>query len=433
MRAAHQAIRTGGETSEWLGVLARGYANLATLTHHHWSSSTEVFTARAWLYGQRMAAANTDDSFALAHRAYAWALGGCFQNALADIERIDNLPAAPAAASNKDAPSTDRQWLKLIRAFTSCDRGETWLVGKDNKDFKPWAAYLQFELANFARYPQWMYQAAGEVGPICPTAYKTFDELAHHGQQLGVVRTGAGAAPSAFGHFLPLTLANLPDLPSEIRALVPNDAAKQAEVLKQANDPEPKDAFSPLPGFLAEKLRERSRQKLDGDLSWSALATLLEEEQFVEVANFMLVATNATETPLQSLVDSVLPLVKKHRFASYVESFTLGGVRDPGRLFELFGKMPVHDPRWNMYPMFARIGYLKDSKGAIGPRLMEEAGRNFTLPDIVEFLFPAGPGAVTKESDAMLAYANELRAIALVRRWVLDSSCWPNRRRRRKT
>jgi tetratricopeptide (TPR) repeat protein len=416
VRAAHQAIQSGGETPEWLGVLARGYANLATLTHHHWSSATEVFTARAWLYGQRMAATKADDSFALANRAYAWALGGSFQNALADFDRIDKLPAAPAAApaaaASKDAPSDDRQWLKLARAFVSCDRGETWQVGKDIKDLKPWAAYLQFELVNFARYPDWMYQSMSEVGPTCPTAYKAFDELAHHGQQLGVVRMGASTAPSAFGHFLPLTLANLPNLPAEIRALVPTDKAKQAEVLKQIEDPDPNDGFSPLPGAVAEKLRERSRQKLEGDLSWSALATLLEEEQFVEVANFMVVATNATETPLQGLVDSVLPLVKKHRFANYIESFTLGSVRDPGRLGQLFGKMPVRDPRWNMYPMFSRIGYLKDAQGSIGMRLMTEANRNFTLPDIVEFLFPVSSGATVKEPAIALEYANEARAIA---------------------
>src|SRR4051812_33815780 len=160
VRAAHQAIQTSGETPEWLSVLSRGYANLASLTHHHWSSATEVFTARAWLYSQRMAAAKANDSFALANRAYAWALGGCLQNALADIEHIDKLPAAPAAAANKDGSPDDRQLLKLTRAFVSCDRGETWSVGKDNKDLKPWAAYLQFELANYARYPEWMYKAA---------------------------------------------------------------------------------------------------------------------------------------------------------------------------------------------------------------------------------------------------------------------------------
>jgi hypothetical protein len=362
VRAAHQAIRASGETPESLSVLTRGYANLASLTHHHWSSTAEVFTARAWLYGQRMAAANADNSFALANRAYAWALGGSFQNAEADLDRLEKLPPPEAASTNagaaasKDAPPDDRQWSRLTRAFVSTNRAATKKVGDDIKQLKPWAMYLAFELANFDRHAKYMYEAANDVGPTCPMAYKVWDELAHHGQQLGVVRMGASYAPSAFAHFLPLTLAAIPNLPADVRDLVPAEKAKQAEVLKSLNDPNRDDEFSPLPGAVAEKLRDRSRRKLEGDISWSALATLLEEEQFVEAANYMVVATNATETPLQSLVDSLLPLVKKHRFANFIEYFKLGGVRDPSRLFELFGNMPVHDPRWNMQMMFSHIG-----------------------------------------------------------------------------
>ena len=50
---------------------------------------------------------------------------------------------------------------------------------------------LAFELANFDRHAKYMYEAANDVGPMCPMAYKVWDELAHHGQQLGVVRMGA--------------------------------------------------------------------------------------------------------------------------------------------------------------------------------------------------------------------------------------------------
>jgi hypothetical protein len=52
VRAAHQAILRKGQSPEWVSVLARGYANLASLTHHHWNSATEVFAARAWLYSE---------------------------------------------------------------------------------------------------------------------------------------------------------------------------------------------------------------------------------------------------------------------------------------------------------------------------------------------------------------------------------------------
>src|SRR5207253_205092 len=142
-----------------------------------------------------------------------------FQNAQADLDRAEKLPAPAAvaaksgAAADKNAPPTDRQWSKLTRAFVSSNRGDTKKVGDDIKQLKPWATYLAFELANFDRHAKYMYEAANDVGPICPMAYKVWDELAHHGQQLGVVRTGATYAPSAFAHFLPLTLAALPNLP----------------------------------------------------------------------------------------------------------------------------------------------------------------------------------------------------------------------------
>ena len=396
VRAAHQAIAARGETPELLSVLARGYANLAILTHHHWNSATEVFTARSWLYGQRMVAADARSSFALWNRAYAWALGGSFHDALTDVERIEKLPT-----SGVDASRSDHEWWKLIQPFASSNRAETKKVGADIKELNPWSAYLYFELCNFARYPEWMYQAAHEVGGSCPTAYGVFDELASHGQLLGVVRMGRAAAPKAFAHFVPITLGNVPGLPTEIRDLLPTDAAKQAELLKLVNDPNPGDEFSAVPVFFADKLRERSRKQAEGDLSWSALASLLEEEQFVEAALSMKVATNATETSLKGAVDSLLPLVKNHRYATYIESFTLGNVRDPVQLFNFFGNMVVRDPRENMYPMFYQIGNLKDSQGTpIGPALMESAGRNFTLPDIVEFLFPLGPGAIRTDPVA---------------------------------
>ncbi len=407
VRAAHQSILENGESPEWLSVLARGYANLASLTHHHWNSATEAFAARAWLYTQRMVAADPKSSFALSNRAYAWALAGSFHDALSDLDQLEKLPA------DAEASKGDREWTKLIKPFATSDRAGTKIVGAQVKKLKPWSTYLYFELCDIARYPEWMYEAANEVGPVCPTAYKVFDELAHHGEQLGVIRMGAEAAPQAFAHFVPLTLAHVPGLPAEIREVLPADEKKQAELLKSLKDPNPDDSFSPIPTFIAEKLREHSRKNLDGDLSWSALASLVEEEQFVECANYLNVSMNATETPMQAEVDAILPFVKNHRYAPYIEHFALGNVRDPAKLFSLFARMTVRDPRNNMYMMFSRIGYLKDEHGiAIGPALFASSSRNFTLPDIVEYLLPAGPGMVILEPEPATAYANEAKTIS---------------------
>ena len=64
VRAAHAAIAEKGPSRTWLGVLARGYANLSLMTEHHWKSDTEVFAARALLYAERLVAANPDDWWA---------------------------------------------------------------------------------------------------------------------------------------------------------------------------------------------------------------------------------------------------------------------------------------------------------------------------------------------------------------------------------
>jgi len=90
------------------------------------------------------------------------------------------------------------------------------------------------------------------------------------------------------------------------------------------------------------------------------------------------VAGSMTKTKILGVVASIpIPEVIRN-----IDSFTLGSVRDPGRLFGYFGTMEVRDPQINMYPMFSRIGYLKDGRGqSIGPTLFSQITRNFTLPD----------------------------------------------------
>jgi len=88
VRLAHQAMATEGETPELLGILTRGYANLGLLTRHHFNATTYVFTARSWLYAQRLMVANKESDLALWHRAYAWALGGTLQHGLTDLDTL---------------------------------------------------------------------------------------------------------------------------------------------------------------------------------------------------------------------------------------------------------------------------------------------------------------------------------------------------------
>ena len=116
VHAAHAAIAEKGQSRAWLGVLARGYANLALMTEHHWKSDTDVFAARALLYAERSFAANAEDSRAHADRAYVRAIVGLHGAALDELKQIEEL-----RSKHPDQPTLPN-WLELIEPYCSFER-----------------------------------------------------------------------------------------------------------------------------------------------------------------------------------------------------------------------------------------------------------------------------------------------------------------------
>ena len=87
-----------------------------------------------------------------------------------------------------------------------------------------------------------------------------------------------------------------------------------------AQDPNPRDLFSAIPVGISRELRKTSRADGAGEPSWSALGSMLLEEQFVQAAHYIKVAKNATESPLSESTDALMPLIREHRYAPYVDS-----------------------------------------------------------------------------------------------------------------
>ena len=67
--------------------------------------------------------------------------------------------------------------------------------------------------------------------------------------------------------------------------------------------------------LLARQLRVDTEQSAGAGLSWSALASLLEEEQFLQVEHHIVDARNAVERSFVEEVNAAMPLIKNHRFA----------------------------------------------------------------------------------------------------------------------
>jgi tetratricopeptide (TPR) repeat protein len=343
VRAAHEALAKNGESPEWLGVLVRGYANLSLTTFHHWTCANEVFAARSLLYAERLVNTRPKDPLAHAHRAYARAIIGLHAAALAELKTIDTL-----RQENKDTSELPG-WLAPVAPFCKFEREPLVKVGKDYREYTPLVQRLAFELDRVVEDPRWLMETAEPTIKACPEEYGVYAALARNDSLLSVKRTGAHYGPAAMGHFLPARVAALQEVPKAVR----DAAGGQAKGVPGAIEADTTGPFSAVVANIARAfVAANEAEPAPAEPSWAVLGKLIEEEQFTQVANFFGVATDATETPLGEMVDGVWPIVKDHRFAWYVKSFSARTGPNRSRWAEIIGRPQFPDPRGNMYRMF---------------------------------------------------------------------------------
>src|SRR5690606_38562998 len=78
-------------------------------------------------------------------------------------------------------------------------------------------------------------------------------------------------------------------------------------------------------------------------------------EQFVEAAHFFESASIGTESSKGKNVDGILPLVKDHRYAAYIDSFRYQRRVQPDEFRNAFKKMTIRDMRGNMISMTEKL------------------------------------------------------------------------------
>ncbi|MHB8952871.1 MAG: tetratricopeptide repeat protein [Pirellulaceae bacterium] len=414
VRAAHQAIALHGETPEWLGVLVRGYANLTLLTEHHWNSTTEVFTARSWLYAQRMITVCQESDVALWHRAYAWTLGGALQHALADLVVLEQRHQSEAGSTEEISPSLSAPaaWMKLIKPYCMCDRALLKQVGEENPAVKPWASLLRFEIASSYRQQRWMFEEAQEIKEIAPTAYRVYANLVAYGAYLALSRSGAAWGSEMFARSVPQSLTTLPGVPPSIPQLIASNKPRRGllgALFGAGNSPE---LFSALPMSLATKLREEAEQSVPADLSWSALAYLLEEEQFIQIVRFFHDATDATERSLVDEVDAALPLIKTHRYAAFIDKYRYDRRQDEAKIHDLLGTIRIQDPRMHLYSMIYAMLYLPSGDGRKhAETAWAHVHRNFTKQGMLEYLNAFAAAEYPFAEASVKMFVTEVRVI----------------------
>ncbi len=397
VRAAHQTLAADGESIQWLGVLVRGYANLAALTTHYWNATPEVFTARAWLYAQRMVASNPDSDLALWHRAYAWALAGALHHALADLEvvrkRQEDANGAEATESGKEHVGENvgdvPMWAELIGPYCMCDRAVLKTVGEKTQVLRGWTSYLRFQLTSVCPQSKWLFDCAVDTKRYCPTTYGIDSHRLIYPRLEQVARSGGTPARSMFSRLVPQSLLEISDLPDGIRQLAANDVAKR----KAADRIDLTEKFppSPVPILLATQLRAESARGGGGDPSWSILASVIEEEQFQLVIPHFLDITRVRTTgrSMEGDVDAVWPMVKDHRYAMFIWAFRFNLAKHIDRLYETYKTLTYDDPRRNMAAMTNWTWYAR-LRDKTSPAMLAyyNSTYNYTLPALAEQIHP---------------------------------------------
>lgn len=362
VRAAHKAIAEKGSSRAWLGVLARGYANLALTTEHHWKSDTEVFAARALLYAQRLTTTYPNDPIAHATRAYVCALVGLHTQALEELARAEEL-------HKQDPQPALPGWVEVIKPYCTFEREALSTVAQRRPSLRQLAQRLSFQQHRAFGDDDWMFESAKQTISVCPEEYGVYAALTVGNKPLSVGRTGAYYAPAALAHYLPRRIAQLEGLPKNMRdggkgaSNTEKDAQskngeenKKPDLEQIAEAPELPIDYAADTVPIVDVLRAATRSGDDhGEPSWSALGELIFEEQFVQAANYLHIAMNATESSHEADVKSIMPAIKGHRYAQYIESYGVNASREQTRFNEIIGNMRVVDTRGNMWPMMVRL------------------------------------------------------------------------------
>lgn len=381
IRRIHGEMAAQGESPQRLGGLVRGYANLAMLVRHHWTSAESVFAARSMLYAERMILHNGKTPFTIQHRAYARAMIGLHGIALQDLH---GLPGDGDGTNVATTPA----WAMVIEPFCSFDQA-TLMDLADEPGLRQLVNLLAFQMKSCYLNERWNIAAGELAANQCPESYGVYTEMANASPMLAQ-RQAVQRAAESLGRRLPKSLVRIKGLPNAVLEIVREELQPKESMIAEAVRGNVKTrAWSPRPMQIADALRTTVVEAGDAhEPSWQVLAGLISEEQFIAAANYLRVSMNAVEYSKKELVEQLAPLVKGHRYAPFLRSYAFNKQQQPEEMTRLAGQIRVVDPRCNMYPMINLFFDEKDAGGRPFSDYSTEAlwQHDYCLPAIISSL-----------------------------------------------
>lgn len=335
VRQLHSLLRTEKDSSEALGGLVRGYANLGQLTAFHWNATHKAFKARALLYAERLVVLNPSSPTAHWHRAYARALAGFPEAALrslADAEKLQT-EVRPAVA----APA----WVELIRSFCRFDVAQLSTIDAAEPDGQL-AAFLNYlTLEAQSRNQVFLLFTMNAVNSM-PECHRLYDGL-YATNNLSARHLSAELGPTNLAITLGPRLLEMRDLPADIRRKVDGKPAG----LQPAGFAE-----------VATGLVEAGSPSTDaGEPSWTVLGRLMQEVSFVQVARNLDRVRRALGRPpseVQEIIRESMPLIAGHPYRDFLLSYGVDERLQPDVYASLLKHLDVVDIEFTAAPLVTK-------------------------------------------------------------------------------
>ncbi len=318
VRELHMAMRSSGETPSVVGALVRGYAQLGVLSEFHWNPAHKAFKARALLYAQRLVAHDPKQPWGLWHRAFAMALVGYHRDALADLDEAKKL-AGPAAKP----PA----WLALIDAAARCDVRR--LTGQQGPHERL-AALLRMITLEFPTTTAISLRAAREVVILDPLCFRAHDAMCQY-EGVSNLHVATEVGPQVLQQVFAADLASLKTLPASLK----DRLGAQPEVVA-----------------LADMLAKAGASDADdGEPSWGALAQMIRETRFVQVARRLEFMKVWWGVPVDEYWNQVRAEVATHRYRPFLETLVLPPREKAQKYLEIVEKIDLTDIENTSYAM----------------------------------------------------------------------------------
>ena len=294
----HTQIQTEGESPERISALSRAYANLSLLCEFSHTPARIAWQARSLLYAQRLQAVWPNSPLGDATRAYAWALVGRHQTALAAMAKME--------AAGQALPS----WLVPVAAFCKFDQPTMEKLTGD-ASVGALTRVLMLEGTLGYRDDAYVLQAADRVLETTPDCYRAIMEIwSYH--SLGTRRRGAALYARSLNDHLLERLAALKYLPDKLAASLP----KLSFELKTEEET---GAFSHLIRLLPaiRELRSSAGQPApqaigNGAPGNDVLAAMLDDLVYVDILWQLATQKMSFGVPVDDELNAILPHIKDY-------------------------------------------------------------------------------------------------------------------------